>query len=78
MQRDIHGALVGCEAALICRAFYVDGRRPWRLAADDSTEGVEATDRDMEVVSVAIDYTSAPLAVSAPSGSGSAPHRART
>jgi hypothetical protein len=30
--RDVHRMLVLHEADRMCRAFYVDGRRPWRLA----------------------------------------------
>ena len=32
VQRDVHRALVRAEAGRICDAFYVDGRRPFRLA----------------------------------------------
>lgn len=54
--RDVHGGLVAHEADRICRAFHVDGSRPWRLVA---TEPSGAADR------LAPDHTeAAPLSLS--------------
>ena len=43
VQRDVHGALVAWEADRICRAFYIDHRRPWRLCAPGLGLGNEST-----------------------------------
>ena len=48
VQRDVHGAVVAWEADRICRAFYIDRRRPWRLAAPESL-GAEPAADDEEV-----------------------------
>lgn len=39
--QDVHRALVAYEADHICRAFHVDGCRPWRLATPDPPLGAE-------------------------------------
>jgi hypothetical protein len=44
--RDVHSALVLCEADRICRAFHVDGRRRWRLQAPESAPGGDPPDAD--------------------------------
>lgn len=49
VQRDVHGALVAWEADRICRAFYIDHRRPWRLSAPGMGLGSESTSADREV-----------------------------
>jgi hypothetical protein len=35
VRSDVHRAVVASEADRICRAFYIDRRRPWRLSAAD-------------------------------------------
>lgn len=60
VQRDVHGAVVAWEADRICRAFCIDGRRPWRLSAPGTPLGLEATANDQsvdEVVSVTVSYS---------------------
>lgn len=42
--RDVHGALVSYEADRICRAFHVDGRRPWRLTGPPPPLGADPPD----------------------------------
>lgn len=57
--RDVHRALVSHEANRICRAFYVDGSRPWRRAfvESDTQTNTPATDEhDADVVFISIDY----------------------
>jgi hypothetical protein len=49
IQRDVHGALVAWEADRICRAFYIDRRRPWRLSAPEPPLGPEPAADDEEV-----------------------------
>lgn len=36
IDRDVHRMLVMYETDRICRAFHIDGRRPWRLASAES------------------------------------------
>lgn len=54
VQRDVHGAIVAWEADRICRAFYVDRRRPWRLSAQGPPLGAEPAADDEEVDEVLI------------------------
>ena len=57
--RDVHSALVSYEADRICRAFHIDCRRPWRLAAPEPPLGADPPDSegsDGELLSVSIDY----------------------
>lgn len=42
--RDVHRSLVFFEADRICRAFHVDGRRPWRLSVPKPPLGPEPAD----------------------------------
>lgn len=62
--RDVHGALVSFEANRICRAFHIDGVRPWRIA-DEVTHDVPgadppAIDDRTRVLALSIDYGDAP------------------
>ena len=41
VQRDVHGALVAWEADRVCRAFYLDHRRPWGLSVLGPSLGAE-------------------------------------
>jgi len=57
--RDVHSALVLHEADRICRAFHVDGRRPWSLAVPESALGADPPDteaHDAELLSILIDH----------------------
>lgn len=49
VQRDVHGAVVAWEADRICRAFYIDSRRPWRLSAPEPRIGTGPAANDEEV-----------------------------
>jgi hypothetical protein len=40
VQGDVHRMLVDYEVDQICRAFHVDGRRPFRLARAEQSEGI--------------------------------------
>jgi hypothetical protein len=56
--RDVHRALVLHEADRICRAFHIDGSRPWSLAVPESALGADPPDteeHDAEL-SILIDY----------------------
>ena len=58
--RDVHSALVLDEADRICRAFHLDGCRPWRLAIAESALGADPPDSDWpnaHFLSISIDYT---------------------
>ena len=48
VQRDVHGAVVAWEADRICRAFYIDSRRAWRLSAPEPPLGAEPAADDEE------------------------------
>jgi hypothetical protein len=57
--QDVHRALVAYEADRICRAFHIDRRRPWRLAAPELPLGADPPDTgasDAEWLSVSIEY----------------------
>ena len=58
--RDVHRALVSFEADRICRAFYIDGSRPWSLAdaAGHGTLGADPPDvaDHTQLLAVSIDY----------------------
>lgn len=56
--RDVHSSLVSLEADQICRAFHVDGIRPWRLAATASALGADPPDvaDQAEPLAISIDY----------------------
>jgi hypothetical protein len=57
--RDVHSALVSHEADRICRAFHVDGRRPWNVAIPELALGTVPLDteaHDAELLSILIDY----------------------
>lgn len=54
VQRDVHGAVVAWEADRICRAFYIDRRRPWRLSAPELPLGAEPAADDDEVAGMVI------------------------
>lgn len=57
---DVHRALVWHEADRICRAFHVDGRRPWRLAVPEAAPGADPPDfetLDAGRLSMLISYT---------------------
>jgi hypothetical protein len=57
VERDVHRAVVLHEAARVCDAFHVDGRRPWRLAIDgDSAHEETATGSDRRRVAVSVSY----------------------
>ena len=59
--RDVHRALVSQEADSICRAFHIDGRRPWRLAGPGTPLGADPPDThapDAGVLSVSVAYAS--------------------
>jgi hypothetical protein len=57
VERDVHRAVVLYEAARVCDAFHVDGRRPWRLAVEDrSPEERTASGRDRRAVAVSVSY----------------------
>lgn len=62
--RDVHRALVAYEADQICRAFHVDGCRPWRLAAADAPLGAEPpqTAEGSEPLAISITYATGPSA----------------
>lgn len=49
VQCDVHGAVVAWEADRICRAFHIDRRRPWRLAASEPPLGAEPAADDEEI-----------------------------
>lgn len=49
VQRDVHGAVVAWETDRICRAFYIDRRRPWGLAAPEPPLGAEPAADDEKV-----------------------------
>lgn len=78
VQRDVHGALVAWEADRICRAFYIDDRRPWRVSVAGMPLGNEPTDDGKvdEIVSFTIAYWDAKQKDAHPNSSGSreAPH----
>jgi hypothetical protein len=64
--RDVHGGLVAYEADRICRAFHVDGTRPWRLIAPEPGGGADRPDRedsDAAPLSLSLDYGDTPGAV---------------
>ena len=52
--QDVHRALVFFEASRICRAFHVDGRRPWRVVAPEPTLGANPTDEDARSTPITI------------------------
>jgi len=57
--RDVHRALVAHEADRICRAFHVDGRRPWGLGDRGFALGADPPDADApdaQLLSIDIDY----------------------
>lgn len=59
VERDVHGALVAWEADRVCRAFYLDRRRPWRLCAPGAPLPTEPAADDAgtdEIVTLAISY----------------------
>ena len=61
--RDVHRALVLHEADRICRAFHVDGRRPWTLDACEVAPGADPPDaaaHDLARLSILIDHADAP------------------
>lgn len=61
--RDVHQALISHEADRICRAFHIDGRRPWRLAGPPPPLGAEPPDADgvgTRSLSVLTSYTVSP------------------
>jgi hypothetical protein len=61
--RDVHRALVLHEADRICRAFHVDGRRPWTLDASEVAPGADPPDtdaHDLARLSIVIDRADAP------------------
>jgi hypothetical protein len=62
--RDVHRAIVSYEADGICRAFHLDGRRPWRLAAPDSPLGPEPRDEESaagEPLAISVSYLDSSL-----------------
>ena len=57
--RDVHSALVSHETNRICRAFHVDGSRPWIFRAAQPELGADLPDTDApdaELLSIVIDY----------------------
>jgi hypothetical protein len=67
--RDVHRALVYYEADGICRAFHLDGRRPWRLAAPKAPLGPEPPDEETagELLAISLTYSDSSLNLTAPS-----------
>ena len=59
--RDVHKALVLNEVDQICRAFHVDGHRPWQLGASTGEAGAEPLD-------VLISYTPRAAGAASPRG----------
>jgi hypothetical protein len=57
--QDVHRALVFSDADAICRAFHVDGQRPWRLAAIQPHLDAETGDEEAqgELLSISITYS---------------------
>ena len=58
--RDVHRALVLYEADRICRAFHIDGRRPWAVADAGRALQSDPLRAAAEVLSVSIRYSDAP------------------
>ncbi len=54
VQRDVHGAVVAWEADRICRAFYIDRRRSWRLSAPEPPLGPEPAADNEEVADMVV------------------------
>jgi hypothetical protein len=57
--RDVHSALVSHEADRICRAFHIDGSRPWNVAVPELALGAVPLDteaHDAELLTILIDY----------------------
>ncbi len=56
--QDVHRALVSFEIDQICRAFHIDGRRPWRSASPTAGLGSDLPDDtpDADVLWISIDY----------------------
>ena len=57
--RDVHRALVSHEADRICRAFHIDGSRPWNVAVPELALGAVPFDteaHDAELLTILIDY----------------------
>jgi hypothetical protein len=57
--RDVHRALVWHEADRICRAFHIDGSRPWNVAVPESALGtvpLGTEAHDAELLTILIDY----------------------
>jgi hypothetical protein len=68
--RDVHRALVSYEADGICRAFHLDGRRPWRLDAPMPPLGPEPADdgsAGSELLAISLTYLDSPFHLTAPS-----------
>jgi hypothetical protein len=66
--RDVHSALVLHEADRICRAFYVDGSRPWNLGIPEPVVRADAPDTEAqgaELLFIVIDYADSALACEA-------------
>jgi hypothetical protein len=62
--QDVHRALVFSEADRICRAFHVDGRRPWRISTPTRPPGTgqdDDADGHGEFLDISISYSSASL-----------------
>jgi hypothetical protein len=60
--RDVHRGLVCYEADNICRAFHIDGRRPWRLASPKAPLGSDVPDLDAkgtELLALRVTYAEA-------------------
>jgi hypothetical protein len=64
--QDVHRAVVLFEADRICRAFHVDGQRPWRLADPAPGLGAEPPDANAQraLLAVSVCYST----VSSPAG----------
>jgi hypothetical protein len=51
VMQDVHCAVVAFEADRVCRAFHIDGRRPWRLAGSGDADAPDA-----QTLSLAVEY----------------------
>jgi hypothetical protein len=64
--RDVHRALVSHETDRICRAFHVDGTRPWTFGVPEAALGADPPDthaHDAELLSISIDYADTSSAI---------------
>jgi hypothetical protein len=59
--QDVHRALVFSEADRICRAFHVDGQRPWHLSARPHGAEQNGKEGQGEALDISVTYSSGSL-----------------